>query len=190
MEELGRGKMAIASQSSGYDAHPCQRAQPLMCSLLCLALGLFLSAPAAIANELPPLLPLDDVVFISAQQGHQGIDQDEFEARGALRMRGAQWEIYADRATVYGPLRDPESIRVAGTPARIVYRRNGDDEPLEGHSELLEFEPRRDIVRLESGAKIVKGRQSISSETIKYLLERDTFTAGSGGRVTVVTKPR
>lgn len=105
-------------------------------------------------------------------------------------MRGAQWAIYADRAKVYGPLRDPESIRVSGTPARIIYYRSGDDEPLEGHSELLEFEPRRDIVRLENGAKIVKGRQSISSETIKYLLERDTFTAGSGGRVKVVTEPR
>lgn len=105
-------------------------------------------------------------------------------------MRGAQWAIYADHAKVYGPLRDPESIRVAGTPARIVYHRSGDDEPLEGHSDMLEFDPRRDIVRLERGAKIVKGRQSITSETIKYLLERDTFTAGSSGRVKVVTKPR
>lgn len=160
-------------------------------SWLLRGLGLFfLYSQTIIAAELPPLKALTDVVFITAHQAWQASNGAEFAARGALLIRGADWEIRAENARITGRLRDPDTIHVSGAPARIVYRRAGDDEPLEGQSAMLEFRPRNDTVELEGEARIIKGQQSISSEVIKYLLERDTFAAGSTGRVRVVTTPR
>jgi len=158
---------------------------------LLLGVALFILCPeTAVATEPPPLKVLTDVVFIKAHQAWQASDGARFEARGDLMIRGADWEILAEDGHIIGRLRDPDTIHVSGAPARIVYRRAGDEEPLEGQGALLEFQPRKDSVQLEGAARIVKGRQSISSEAIKYLLDRDTFAAGSAGRVRVVTTPR
>ena len=159
--------------------------------LLLHAIVLFLLCPQTIiATEPPPLTALTDVVFITAHQAWQASDGNEFAARGDLLIRGVDWAIRAEHARITGRLRDPDTIHVSGAPAHIVYHRAGDDEPLEGQSAVLEFRPRKDIVQLEGDARILKGRQSISSEVIEYLLDRDLFAAGSAGRVKVVTTPR
>jgi len=170
-----------------YDEQRCRLAQRWRIYGIVLC---FLYPQIIIAAEPPPLAVLTDVVFITARQAWQASDEAEFAARGDLLLRGVDWEIRADEARIIGHLRDPDTIHVSGAPARIVYLRADDDEPLEGQSALLEFRPRMDTVRLEGEARIVKGRQSISSEVIKYLLDRDTFAAGSVGRVRVVTTPR
>ena len=138
----------------------------------------------------PPLVQLDDLVFIGAHSARQAFDGQSFMAEGDLRLRSRKWTIHADNARLSGPLGDPDLIRVEGRPARIVFDRGAGREPLEGRSSLLEFEPARDVLRLEGDARIVRGQQSISSDSIRYLVDRDTFAAGESGRVRVVTKPR
>jgi lipopolysaccharide transport protein LptA len=129
-------------------------------------------------------------VIARAERAWQSEQGDVMHFKGALELRGERWRVNADRALIEGHLADPERVIVQGAPARITVGAADDPEPVEGFSQHLEFEPRNQIVRLEGAATIIKGGQSITSESIRYLLERNTFAAGSRGRVKVVTKPR
>lgn len=146
-------------------------------------------AVAGARAEQPPLLPLADVLIVHADRAWETDSGDAMYFEGHLQLRGNNWRIEADSAHLRGDLDDPDLVVVKGAPARIVVGAADEREPLEGHGRHLEFEPRSETLRLEGGAMIVKGRQSISSESIKYLLARDTFAAGSHGRVRVVTTP-
>lgn len=131
-----------------------------------------------------------DTIIARANEAWQDEDGRVMHFNGDLRLRGSQWHITADRARVEGRLEDPDLITVDGDPARIVVDAANSTEPVEGHCQHLEFEPRDQKLHLQGEAMVVKGEQSISSETIQYLLQRNNFTAGSVGRVKVVTKPR
>jgi len=129
-------------------------------------------------------------IIARAERAWQSEAGDVMHFKGALELRGEHWRVNADSALIEGQLEDPERVIVEGAPARIIVGAIDDPEPVEGLSQHLEFEPRNQVVRLEGAATIVKGEQSISSESIRYSLERNTFAAGSRGRVKVVTKPR
>lgn len=131
-----------------------------------------------------------DTIIARANEAWQDEDGRVMHFNGDLRLRGSQWHITADRARVEGRLEDPDLITVDGDPARIVVDAAHSTEPVEGHCQHLEFEPRDQKLHLQGEAMVVKGEQSIASETIEYLLQRNNFTAGSVGRVKVVTKPR
>ena len=178
-----RGTCRYHGQPTAADQpHCCARRWWVPFALVCAAAG-------ARADQ-PPLQPLEDVLIVHADRAWENDTGDAMYFEGHLELRGHDWRIEADSAHLRGDLDDPDLVVVKGAPARIVVGGPDEREPLEGHGRHLEFEPRSETLRLEGGATIVKGQQSISSESIKYLLERDTFAAGSHGRVRVVTKPK
>ena len=176
---------ATAGEARVYHAQRRWRAQ-----LRGLGAGMVLIAGTVTAEERHAYAPLQDTIIARAREAWQSDSGDAMYFRGDLQLRGSKWQITAERARVEGKLEDPDLVVVDGNPARIVVGRAHEAEPFEGRSQHLEFDPRNETVRLDGGAMIVKGQQSISSETIRYLLARDTFAAGSHGRVRVVTKPK
>ncbi|MEQ8661594.1 MAG: LptA/OstA family protein, partial [Gammaproteobacteria bacterium] len=114
---------------------------------------------------------------------------DRVDAAGDILLRSAAWTIHADAAVIEGPLADPDQIEVIGAPARIVYQAATDTQPVEGHSRRLWFRPRAELVELEGNARIERAGRSITSDSIRYLLGEDMFSAGREGRVRVVTTP-
>lgn len=139
------------------------------------------------ADQVLPLSKLEDTVIARAQEAWESDDGDTMFIRGDLRLRGSHWRIYADTARVEGKLGDPSRVVVDGSPARIVVSRDAASQPLEGQSRHLEFDPRAKLMRLDGAATVVRGQDSISSESIRYSLDRNTFEAGSHGRVKVIT---
>lgn len=138
-----------------------------------------------------PLTVAEDAVFLSAEEATQAIDGMGFEASGALLMRSGRWTANADRAIIDGDLRDPRQVRMHGKPARIVIERQEEEgATVEGHSDVLIFEPGREVLELSGHARVLDNGQSISSESINYRLDSSTFSAGGGaGRVRVVSQP-
>ena len=132
---------------------------------------------------------LQDTVIARAQEAWESDNGDVMFIRGDLQLRGSHWRIQADTARVEGKLGDPARVVVDGTPVRIIVTGDDASQPLEGRSTHLDFEPRAKLMRLEGAATIVKGKESISSESIRYSLDRKTFEAGTHGRVKVVTSP-
>jgi lipopolysaccharide transport protein LptA len=176
-------KRGAGGDTVPYHAQRLREVQ-LRCAAACCALG----AAVAVADEGAGAV-LHDTIIARAEEAWQSDAGDAMYFRGGLELRGSKWRIMADRARIEGKLADPGLVVVEGDPARIVVSGGKDGEPFEGHSRHLEFEPGTETVRLAGGARIVKGRQSISSESIEYLLARDVFAAGSHGRVRVVTTP-
>jgi len=179
----GRGRQA--GRVSSYDGeHPRWLQAGIRGLLLCAAM-----TGIARGAEDVPLAPLGDVVFVRAQTATQSIAGDRFDAAGNLLLRSNDWTIRSDTAVIEGPLADPAEIEVSGTPARIIYQDDDAEVPLEGRSSRLWFRPRAEEVVLEGDASVVRGGRSVSSESIRYLLSRDVFSAGRSGRVRVVTTP-
>ena len=169
---------------SRYDGQRWRVAQPLA-ALVGLLIG-----HVAHGDDSRPLANLHDTVIARAREAWESDNGDTIFIRGDLQLRGSHWHIYADTARVEGKLGDPLRVVVDGSPARIVVSRDGDAQPLEGRSRHLEFDPRAKLMRLDGAATVVKGQDSISSESIRYSLDRNTFKAGSHGRVKVVSGSR
>ncbi len=184
MKQLGRRGRQAGRQSGYHGERPRWLQARLAGLLVCLA-----TAAAARAAENVPFAPLEDVVFVRARTATQSISGDRFDAAGDLLLRSDAWTIRSDTAVIEGPLADPAVIEVSGTPARIIYQDGEADGPLEGQSSRLWFRPRAEEVVLEGDASVVRGGRSVSSESIRYLLNRDVFSAGRSGRVRVVTTP-
>jgi lipopolysaccharide transport protein LptA len=166
-----------------YDGQRGQVAQPLA------VLVALLLSHVAYAEPLRPPSKFQDTIIARAQEAWESDNGDIMFIRGDLQLRGSHWHIYADTARVEGKLGDPARVVVDGSPARIVVSRDSDAQALEGRSRHLDFDPRAKKLRLDGAATIVKGQESISSESIRYSLDRNTFEAGSHGRVKVVTGP-
>ena len=110
--------------------------------------------------------------------------------QGNLQLIAADWQLEADAGRLHGKPEDPDLIVVEGRPAVIKVDAVDGDEDFVGHGQHIEFEPRHNAVRLSGKASVVSHRQSIISEHIEYQLDDETFNAGAGGRVRVVTTPR
>lgn len=136
-----------------------------------------------------PLSDLKDTVVARAQEAWESDNGEIMFIRGDLQLRGSHWRIHADTARVEGKLGSPARVVVDGNPARIIVTGDDATQTLEGRSQHLDFDPRAKLMRLEGAAMIVKGQESISSESIRYSLDRKTFEAGTHGRVKVVTAP-
>lgn len=169
---------------SRYHGQRGRGAQGVIASLWLVLAGHWVQA-----DEAKPLNELQDTVIARAQEAWESDNGDVMFIRGDLQLRGSHWRIQADTARVEGKLGDPARVVVDGNPARIIVNSDGQAEPLEGRSQHLDFDPRGKLVRLEGAATIVKGKESISSEYIRYSLDHKTFEAGTHGRVKVVTAP-
>ncbi len=174
-------------RTGAYDGDAHGRAQLRGPVVALLAL---LSAAAPAESNLPALERQRDTIVIHAREARQSDDGSRFDLSGDLRIRGADWQIRADSAVISGRLEDPDRIEVAGGPASISIQRANDAAPLRGSAEHLEFDPRRETIKLNGDARIEHDRQSITSDAIRYLLQRDTFASAGDGRVKVVTRPK
>ena len=133
---------------------------------------------------------LDDAIIATAGEAWETEDGKSMYLRRNVELRAPDWRIEADSGKMDGRLEDPELIVADGIPARIFVNREADEEPFEGESHHIEFEPRIDAVTLKGEALIRKGQESIRSQSIDYDLDEDTFSAGDAGRVHVITTPK
>ena len=152
-------------------------------------LWLMLLVAGARADNGKPLSDLTDTVIARAHEAWESDNGEVMFIRGDLQLRGSHWRIHADTARIEGKLGSPARVVVDGNPARIIVTGDDETQTLEGRSQHLDFDPRAKLMRLEGAAMIVKGQESISSESIRYSLDRKTFEAGTYGRVKVVTAP-
>ena len=171
------------SQGGGrrYDAERRWGVQPLLALALCVLGG------AARADTPGHDDQYRETIVARAQEAWESDNGDTMFIRGDLELRGTRWRIHADTAQVEGKLGKPDRVVVDGSPARIVVTPDDDGLPFEGQSRHLEFQPQAKTVKLDGAATIIRGQQSITSESISYELDRRTFAAGARGRVKVVT---
>lgn len=167
-----------------YDDHVFRADQPTPWLSRALLAGLLAACVAAPARD-----DAITAIVVRATEARESPDGETLTVSGALSLSAPDWHLSADGGRIEGALEDPDLITVTGRPARLEVRRARDAEPFEGSSERIEFRPKLDAVKLSGDALVVKGGQSIRSGRIDYALDVDTFKAGFGDRVRVVTEP-
>lgn len=168
---------------SPYHAERGRGAQPLLALALCCASALAAAAAASDGQN----DTYRETIIARAHEAWESDNGDTMFIRGDLQLRGTRWRIHADTARVDGKLGKPDRVVVDGSPARILVTPEDDGPPFEGQSRHLVFQPQAKTVKLEGAATIIRGQQSITSESISYELDRRTVAAGARGRVKVVT---
>jgi lipopolysaccharide transport protein LptA len=161
------------------------RCHPIVGSLLA-ALGLLTGGTA---NADQQQLSDQDTIVVHADEAWQGDDAQVLHLRGRLKLHAPNWSIEADRARLFGPLEDPDSIFVDGAPATIKVRQPNRDGYLTAEGAQIQYQPQSNILYLTGDAIVDTGDTAIASETIEYRVRDETFTAGKSGRVHVIANP-
>lgn len=142
--------------------------------LALLALGHAAPAPAE-----PFRISREDVIELRADAAWEDEAPDIIHFSGRFEMRVRDWLLVSDRATVRGPLEDPEIIELEGSPARLDLARGTDDRPQPVTAEALRIVYERDSRRvlLEGAAVVAQGESILRSNFIEYELDTDRLHA-------------
>jgi lipopolysaccharide export system protein LptA len=152
----------------------------------CIACLLALSA---IAVE--PLKPgKQDTIVVRADQAWEDPDESITYYRGNFELSTPDWSVQAAEATVFGPLNNPERVLLDGEPARIWISQPEKSKIVEGSGATIEYLLSADLVTLSGGAELRDGEDTVTSDSILYDIEKDSYRSGNSGRVKVSITPR
>lgn len=134
-----------------------------------LAPILLLAGPLGAATE-PFQVTREDVVVIQAETAWEDVIPDTVNFSGGFEMRVRDWRLTADRATVRGPLQDPESVELEGSPARLHLVRGGASGPeaVEAEAERIIYQREPQRIRLDGAARLAQGGSVLRSSHVEY----------------------
>jgi lipopolysaccharide transport protein LptA len=146
---------------------------------------------SASAERLPDFSP-DETVFIRADKAWEDPEPDIVHFSGDFELKAHDWHLYADRATLYGNLEDPETVLLEGSPARVwVTVTSGDKQAIvEGEASSIEYRRALNTVRMTGDAMLVKADNIMRSNEIEYDIEADRFSAGGDQGVQFSVTPK
>ncbi|MDT8320498.1 MAG: LptA/OstA family protein, partial [Xanthomonadales bacterium] len=129
----------------------------------------------------------EDIVVLWAETAWEDEAADVMHFSGGFEMRVRDWVLVSDRATVRGPLEDPEIIEVQGSPAQLVLARGTEERPEPVTAQALRIVYTRDSERvlLDGAAVLVQGQTTLHSDSIEYELDTDRLHASGGTAVRI-----
>lgn len=148
----------------------------------------FLLAAALPAGAQEPFsISREDVVTIRAETAWEDIQPGIVHFSGGFEMQVRDWRLIAERATVHGPLDDPETVDLAGSPARLDLSRAeaAGEEDVEAAARRIVYQRDRKLVVLEGDARVSQGESVLRSSRIEYEPDTDRLRASgeSGVRI-------
>ena len=128
----------------------------------------------------------EDPILVKADEAWEESDGEVTHFRGNFEMSGASWSVFADEASVYGKLDDPERIVITGAPARAWINKADEAGRVEGEGERIEYLRSTDSLSLSGNAIITDGESTVRSGLIEYDLIEKRFKASGDQGVTIV----
>lgn len=147
---------------------------------LCTGIAASVLAVALPADAQEPFsISREDVVSIRAETAWEDIQPGIVHFSGGFEMRVRDWRLVADRATVRGPLDDPETVELAGSPASLNLSRPAaaGDEDVQGAARRILYQRDRNLVVLEGDARVTQGDSVLRSSRIEYEPDTDRLRA-------------
>jgi len=113
---------------------------------------------------------------------------------GSFALQARDWRLKADTATLYGPLENPDTVVIQGSPAHIWVHVEDDNRNIQGSSERIEYDRLRNIVRLSGAAELNDGTRTFNSGYIEFDIKSNRVSgagseAGSRPGVHLVVQP-
>jgi len=94
--------------------------------------------------------------------------------------------VFADEASVFGKLDDPERIIITGSPARAWINKAEEEGKVEGEGQRIEYLRSSESLSLSGEAVITDGESTVRSGLIEYDLVAKRFKASGDQGVTIV----
>jgi len=126
----------------------------------------------------------EDMVAIHADEGWEDIEPDIAHFSGHFDMRVRDLQLTADRATLYGPVDNPDRLELSGSPARIslLHYLNDRPETVQAEAQSIIYERKASSMRLIGAARLAQGDNVLLSDNIEYDVKTDRFhTTGRAG---------
>lgn len=143
------------------------------------------------AEEWNLRIPPAERMSIRSDEAWEDPEPGIIHFNGRFRLEAVDWSVAADSATLYGNLDDPETVTLAGTPARfrILVETAGVRKWVQGNAARIVLERHREVLRMENDARLEWGENVIRGAEIVYDLENDTFSAGGSEGVRILVPP-
>jgi lipopolysaccharide transport protein LptA len=126
----------------------------------------------------------EDMVAIHADEAWEDIDPDIAHFSGHFDMRVRDLQLTADRATLYGPIENPDRLELSGSPARLslTHMLNDRPETVNAEAQNIIYERKAASMRLDGAARLAQGDNMLLSDGIEYDVKTDRFhTTGRSG---------
>lgn len=144
---------------------------------LCFGVAIYLSVYVALqptqahAVEFPALDEQDTIV-VTADQAWESEEGEVLNFQGNFELTAPDYYLRSDNAEIHGAVEDPDRIVATGNPVTFWVRYVDSDERIHGQGDRVEYERKRNLLRL-SGNAILRDDNTVMRSS---LLEYDTKT--------------
>jgi lipopolysaccharide export system protein LptA len=132
------------------------------------------------ADERISMPSLDETVTIEAREAWEDEAPDIVHFRGNFKLITKEWSIFADQATLYGKLDDPETVLLTGSPAVIVIRSStqGEERAVSGEASSMVYQKGPNSIQLNGSARLSNNDSTLRGNEIEYQIDSDLINAG------------
>jgi lipopolysaccharide transport protein LptA len=121
-----------------------------------------------------------DTVIIRSDDAWEDDQPDIIHFSGEFELKGNDWYLSADQATLYGKLDDPETVILTGSPAVILLTQEDQASISTVTGSALRITYQRDSKRvsMEGNASLTANDNTLYGGAIEYDFEHDQLSAG------------
>ncbi len=147
--------------------------------------------PLSLFGANPPGFSIGDTVSINADEAWEDEQPDIVHFSGDFLLKAADWSVSADKATVYGDLDDPQTVRLEGSPAFVLLlgRPDSGGGDITGTAPEIEYHRNANLIQMSGGAELRKDDSVLRSEAIEYHTDLDHYQAGGPEGVRIEVTP-
>jgi lipopolysaccharide transport protein LptA len=148
--------------------------------------------PCSLSGDQTFGISSEDMVSIHADQGWEDTEPDTLHFSGHFEMRVGDAQLTADRATVHGPLENPDWLVLQGSPARmsLFHTQNNRVQPIQAEAEEIAYEREAALMRLRGSARLAEGDNVLLSHDIEYDIKTDRFNTQGKTSVQINVHPK
>jgi lipopolysaccharide transport protein LptA len=124
----------------------------------------------------------DDTIMITAERGWEGDEANIIHFSGNFALQAPDWSMAGDTAVVYGKIDNPDRVVVEGSPARILFLRNDDEnadeqDKVEGAANSIEYLRATDKLIMRGNVSLFRQDSELTGQMIEYEVDTDRYSA-------------
>lgn len=121
-----------------------------------------------------------DTVTLRSDEAWEDEQADVIHFSGRFELKGSDWHLSADQATLYGKLDDPESVILNGTPSVILLtpETEGQVRTITGEALRIVYQRDNNRILMEGNASLTRDNNTMRGGEIEYDFVQDYLSAG------------
>jgi lipopolysaccharide transport protein LptA len=163
----------------------CKAANRTRISIIATLLALVL--PLFAADERFALPTSGDTVTLRSDEAWEDERDDVIHFSGHFELKGSDWYLSGDQATLYGKLDDPETVILNGDPSmiRLMPETGGETKVISGTARRIVYQRDNNRLLMEGNASLTRDNNTMQSGDIEYDFENDSLRAGGSEGVEI-----